>query len=598
MDAPKIHNNRFYSKCSDCHVHFIKNEFVPDDRVFMCTPQSAELDIIIERKDQKLFPFIGFNYECPIRHRINVQVESLSFSEALKKAAFEFLLNKVRLYVNEFLTLTFGCDYLLDEFKPTTFDRSLIRSFSTFVPNELLIIPNMDEFISCAFNDLPISIRPENPEAPERSSISNSNSESSSIENQLKSSLKKSKSKTDDDVQFGKKKPAAKTPAVDSNVKKNVSFGANMNLSLNSGASTSKQSLASPDTSVPNAKKSATIPEIIEPRFKPIPANAIQVAPEYLIDEDRIPINRIHAFIPYHYEGEPLRINFDCPVSAFQNLYIEIWRGLNRGIYQQFQIIEPMIESYNRRQTYEIPRIETEANAWKNHLNLVRNTFENDSHNARYLYGPIWTYISLRDALAWPFTILGKVRNQSIEVIYDSRLQHSLVSNSVVSYLAWSNPGLIAKQALEAETVIYIPWRDDFRVKSNFSVYFPITLNPGMPGYENDEHIVNCYVTELHPYRISGEVKGTIILGRNFTSNIIKYDDNKVEFTLKGTRTNPTPRIVRCKKMLPLIRVDGILNTLRIMSPDQLRAEFEHILLYIRAKKTKDGVDDGRYDGK
>ncbi|XP_065223457.1 uncharacterized protein LOC135847716 [Planococcus citri] len=317
------------------------------------------------------------------------------------------------------------------------------------------------------------------------------------------------------------------------------------------------------------------------PRFNYAEIDGKQYFARDLIDSDQIPEQTFQQYVPAFFPRDYYRMPFewDQPDS-----YLRLWNGLNRGTTVNYHIVVPIYSRYVRRQTFEWPRTRTEALCWRNHLNFVRKTAHEEIFPHNHVDFPRWSYVHRNLPINHLITILGNVGGQELEIIFDATLPVCLISQAAVDNLA---PFVdLHFEELQHPRAIYVPWKDFVRVVSRKTTALPIRLTPNIHHHVEEEHVFNCYVADFPVSRCRDPKLGTIILGRQLTSHIVRYDPVKLDMSIMGPEENRRNRSIRCKEKAPEIRIRGLMKTLREANPVDIETEFKPVRQFC-IEKTK-----------
>ncbi|XP_065210202.1 uncharacterized protein LOC135838481 [Planococcus citri] len=342
---------------------------------------------------------------------------------------------------------------------------------------------------------------------------------------------------------------------------------------------------------VPAAVPIQPSPRYLSARFPNLNYGEIdgpQIFSNDLVDRELIPICEIVHYIPYNFPAEYQRItiNWNPPDRDFPNHHLRLWNAMTRGTYVHFKIVIPRYHLYRQRQTFEWPRIHLEAVAWRNHLNLVRRTFRNEIFPAIHVVPPIWSY-NRDSSFDFLLTILGKIHNDNLEIIFDPTLEVSLINDAALTFF---DPYVYFNfEVLDHAKAIYVPWLDEFRLVSRRTTDVPIKLTPDIHFHVNETHSIKCHVVDFQTRRKHEAHHGTVIIGRQqLEPYIISYDPSTVILNLSGPPQNTLSRSARCKVKIPEVRSIGIMRSLSLMTRDQLQFEFQPIERYL-IKHTRGG---------
>ncbi|XP_065216101.1 uncharacterized protein LOC135842530 isoform X2 [Planococcus citri] len=325
------------------------------------------------------------------------------------------------------------------------------------------------------------------------------------------------------------------------------------------------------------------------PRFNYAEIDGKQYFARDLIDSDKIPEQRFKTYVPPFYPRNYILMAFEWNGPDFSSLYLRLWNGLNRGTTVNYHIVVPIFPRYVRRQTFEWPRTRVEALCWRNHLNFVRKTVSEEIFPHEYVDFPRWSYEDRNLEVNHLLTILGNVRGQELEIIFDATLPVSLISQDAVDNLT----PFVDFQFTELQhpRATYVPWKDFVRVLSYKRTTVPIRLTPNIRWHVEEEHLFNCYVADFPVSRGRDPKLGTIILGRQLIPHINRFDPDKLDMSIMGPEENRRLRSIRCKEKVPEIRIKGLMRTLREATPDDIKAEFEPVQNYCIEK-----IKGCRYD--
>lgn len=211
----------------------------------------------------------------------------------------------------------------------------------------------------------------------------------------------------------------------------------------------------------------------------------------------------------------------------------------------------------------------------------MRNTYAAEVYPDRYVYPPVWSY-NQNSNMDFLLTILGKIHNDFLEVIYDPTLEVSLINWTALDY--FDKFVSFQFKMLDHARVIYVPWRDKFRMIARRTTEVPIKLTAGIHHHMNECHTFECHVVDFKTSRGLNEKKGTVIIGRQLRPYILGYDPKTVQMKLLGPEENSFTRSARCKEKVPEVRMIGLIRTLRSKNRFQLRAEFEPVQQFLIRK--------------
>ncbi|XP_065210213.1 uncharacterized protein LOC135838488 isoform X2 [Planococcus citri] len=313
-----------------------------------------------------------------------------------------------------------------------------------------------------------------------------------------------------------------------------------------------------------------------------------QIFTEELVDRNLIPICELEPYVPYNFPAEyqQIAINWNPSMRDFPNHHLRLWNAMTRGTYVHFKIVIPRYHLYRQRQTFEWPRIHLEAVAWRNHLNLVRQTFRDEIYPVIHVLPPVWSYNRESD-FDYLLTILGKIHNDNVEIIFDPTLEVSLVNDAALTF--FDRYVSFNFEIMEHAKAIYVPWLDEFRLTTRRITEVPLKLTPDIPFHVNESHNIRCHVVDFQTRRKHEAHHGTVIIGRQqLEPYIISYDPSSVILNLRGPPQNPLSRSVRCKVKIPEVRSIGIMRSLALMTREQLQFEFQPVERHL-IKQTRGG---------
>ncbi|XP_065223656.1 uncharacterized protein LOC135847856 isoform X2 [Planococcus citri] len=321
------------------------------------------------------------------------------------------------------------------------------------------------------------------------------------------------------------------------------------------------------------------------PRLNYAEIDGIQIFTPELIGDDEIPECNLRPYVPQQWPDsyQPYEFEWDPSDRVFIYLAIDLWEALIRGTYVHFKIVTPRFEYYEKRQSFEWPRIEIEATTWRNHLNLVRSTYRDEVYPREHVFRPRWSYQNQTN-MKHLVTVLGKIANDYVEIIIDPTLQVSLINIAALEF--FDKNVSFDFEVLHHPKVIYVPWKDDFRLVVRRKVNVPLRLTPGIERNKNDVHWFPCYVANFKTTKKVEAHHGTVILGVRDIGPLIKsYDPVAVSINLRGPPGIPYSRTVRCKEKVPRVRMIGLLRSLRAMDRFRVRDNFYPVEEYLIKKK-------------
>ncbi|XP_065209071.1 uncharacterized protein LOC135837649 [Planococcus citri] len=321
------------------------------------------------------------------------------------------------------------------------------------------------------------------------------------------------------------------------------------------------------------------------PRLNYAEIDGIQIFTQELIGDDEIPECNLRPYVPQQWPDsyQPYEFEWDPSDRVFKHLAIDLWEALIRGTYVHFKIVTPRFEYYEKRQSFEWPRIEIEATTWRNHLNLVRSTYRDEVYPREHVFRPRWSYQNQTN-MKHLVTVLGKIANDYVEIIIDPTLQVSLINTAALEF--FDKNVSFEFEVLHHPKVIYVPWKDDFRLVVRRKVNVPLRLTPGIERNKNDVHWFPCYVANFKTTKKVEAHHGTVILGVRDIGPLIKsYDPVAVSINLRGPPGIPYSRTVRCKEKVPRVRMIGLLRSLRAMDRFRVRDNFYPVEEYLIKKK-------------
>ncbi|XP_065216981.1 uncharacterized protein LOC135843144 [Planococcus citri] len=321
------------------------------------------------------------------------------------------------------------------------------------------------------------------------------------------------------------------------------------------------------------------------PRLNYAEIDGIQIFCHELIDDDDISECRLRPYVPEEWPESyrPYQFEWDPSDRVFEHLATDLWEALIRGTYVHFKIVVPRFEYYDKRQSFEWPRIDIEAVTWRNHLNLVRSTYRNEIYPREHVYRPRWSYQNQTN-MKHLVTVLGKIANDYVEIIIDPTLQVSLINTAALEF--FDKNVSFEFEFLRHPKVVYVPWKDEFRLVVRRKVNVPLKLTPGIDRNKNDIHWFSCYVANFATTKKVEAHHGTVILGVRDIGPLIKsYDPQAVSINLRGPPGIPYSRTVRCKEKVPRVRMIGLLRSLRAMDRFRVRDNFYPVEEYLIKKK-------------
>ncbi|XP_065201632.1 uncharacterized protein LOC135832363 [Planococcus citri] len=323
------------------------------------------------------------------------------------------------------------------------------------------------------------------------------------------------------------------------------------------------------------------------PRLNYAEIDGIQTFCPELIDDDEILECRLQPYVPEEWPNtyQPYVFQWDPTDRDFEHLAIDLWEALIRGTYVHYKIVVPRFEYYDKRQSFEWPRIDIEAVTWRNHLNLVRSTYRDEVYPREHVFRPRWSYQNQTN-MKHLVTVLGKIANDYVEIIIDPTLQVSLINTAALEF--FDKNVSFDFEFLRHPKVIYVPWKDEFRLVVRRKVNVPLKLTPGIDRNKNDVHWFPCYVANFKTTKKVEAHHGTVILGVRDIGPLIKsYDPVAVSINLRGPPGIPYSRTVRCKEKVPRVRMIGLLRSLRAMDRFKVRDNFYPVEEYLIKKTSK-----------